>query len=54
MLELATDSPLSELQLQLYRDIQRLHARYQRETSLRVYVLGCGRPPKVPGRKKRK
>lgn len=52
MLELAPDSPLTASQLALYDDIRKLYARYRAEASLRIYVLGYGKPRNLPPRKK--
>ena len=54
-IELSPDSPLSEDQLKLYLEIERLlnRPRYRNKASLRVYVLGYEKPPKVPRRRNR-
>lgn len=53
-LELAPGSPLSELQCELYRDIERVYEKYRGKTSLRVYILGYEEPPNIPRRKRKK
>jgi hypothetical protein len=51
-LELDPDSPLTASQLALYDDIRKLYAKYSAESSLRIYVLGYGKPRNLPPRKK--
>lgn len=49
-IELSPGSPLSEIQLEIYRHIRNLldKPKYRDKASLRVYVLGYEKPPKVP------